>query len=84
MRQLRRDYTEVGFRLPDRNTRLQTSRDPGIVGVSFVQPGVAFNLGLHHHGHPDLGPIEDFGAVERARRDSPYGIARNGSASMRS
>src|ERR1039458_2676448 len=28
VRQLRRDYTEVGFRLPDRNTRLQTSRDP--------------------------------------------------------
>jgi hypothetical protein len=57
-----------------RSLRPQSSGDPGIVGVPGIQPEVDFDLRLHHHGHPDPGPVENLSAMEAARRDSLHGI----------
>src|SRR5215472_362128 len=52
----------------------ESANHPGVHGASVVQPGIAdFDLRLHHHWHPDLGPIEEFGPMKIISRNSEHG-----------
>lgn len=72
--ELRADAVQVRLGLRGRHAALQASRHHEIESGPGIQPVPAFNLRLHHHGNPDIGPIINLGAVESPRRNPQYGV----------
>src|SRR5215471_3669 len=51
----------------------ESANHPGVHGSSIVQPGIAdFDLRFHHHRHPDLRPVEEFGPMKIISRNSEH------------
>ena len=61
---LGRDGIQVSFCLGRRDLWLEPTDYPGIPGVPLVEPCIALDSRLHHHGHPDFGPVKELGTVE--------------------
>src|SRR5215469_3947115 len=51
----------------------ESANHPGVHGTSIVQPRIAdFYLRFHHHRHPDLRPVEEFGPMKIISRNSEH------------